>query len=252
MLETHIVPINLNRLSLSEFSQLMTTSLRALEQKGVKLEDFPHIEGAIKRLEASLPKLDVGIKQEKPVTGTDLRQADRVRAQDLKHIFMMVSIALASRKAEKREAAQELDKLLQHYRQVSRDNYEKESKHINQLLNRLASQSYREKISQVGIEEQVNNLKASQEIFYQLYLTHTHYRGQKIGRRVQYDRKDIQNQYKILYQYLLCHIYWDENSPLKPILMSLNDCRINYNQLISRREKRNKIPDSDVLGEVNP
>lgn len=240
MLKEFFIPLNLNRLSTSEFSQFHSTSLKAIEKTRVKLTEYPKLHQAITRLTNCLALLEPGIKQEKPVTGTDLREADKRRDKDKKNLDMMVEIAKYSRNSTKQAAAIDIAKILSHYKSIHRENYEKQTKHTNQLIQRLEKSPYREKINQIGAMEQVQNLKESQENFYQLYLTYTQYQGQNISKKVSEARKDIKEQYTILYQYLLCVVYWDNHSPLKPLLLALNDCRKDYAKLLNRRNKKAK------------
>lgn len=240
MLKEFFIPLNLNRLSTSEFSQFNTTTLKSIEKTRIKLTEHPKVNQAVSRLNNSLLLLEPGIKQEKPVTGKDLREADKKRDRAKKHLEMTIEVAKHSRNDNKRAAALEIDRILVNYKFIHRENYEKQTKHMNQLIQRLEKSPYREKINQIGANEQVQNLKENQENFYQLYLTYTQYQGQNITKKVAAARKDIKEQYTILYQYLICEVYWDNNSPLKPLLLAINDCRKDYSKLLNRRTKKTK------------
>lgn len=240
------------RLSNSEVAQFTSTTLKAIEKTKVKLSEHAPVHQCTTKISKALTAFEDALNQDQLVTAKDIAKADKLRTVDTRNILLQVKLAQSSRLDNKKAAANDLATALAPFKNLYQEKYEKKTSLIRTMIARLEKSPYKEKVSLVGAKEWVDNLKLSQEEFYQLYLTYAKNKKKAQTKSIKEQRTELLKDHIALYQYLLGIVALDSKTPLKEVLMAVNDVRLDYAQTIKRRKKKEKalslpLPETDDL-----
>lgn len=241
------VPLTLKQLKVAELTQLITSSLDTLAQKEIQSSDTM-VTALLDRLRANLPQLRASLKQERGSALTqNLTEALYLRNADLTVLSNAIKIHKVSRTTEKQEAFKELSSLLKHYKDIKKSSLEESFALVNSLLEKLKSPQYAKLATLLNLKEAIANLKESQDKLYQLYLQRSQESSTKTVIDTAKVRKDIEQDYKLLYQHLQNKLAFDQNDECKVMVQLFNDIRQDYTEQVKRRrvktDKTNASPD---------
>lgn len=228
------------RLSNSEVAQFTSTTLKAIEKTKIKLTEHAPVFQCTTSISKALTAFEEALNPDQSVSATALAKADKNRTVDARNILLQVKLAQFSRLDHKKAAASDLLTVLAPFNNLYKEKYEKKTSLIRTTVARLDKSPYKEKINLVGAKEWVDNLKMSQEEFYQLYLTYAKHKKKAQTKSIKEQRQDLIKQHTALYQYLKGVIALDDQSPLKEVLLAVTDVRLDYAQTIKRRKKKDK------------
>lgn len=241
------VPLYLKSLTNAEVAQFNMTTIRAIEKTQANFEDFPMILSCVSKIREALQLYEELLHQEKPVSSKELKEADKKRDIDYRNLSWQIIIAQSSRNVNKKAVADELFQLLNQFKGATKQNYEGQTAYIRTLLGRLEAKTFKDKINQIGAREVVDNLKNSQEEFYKLYLDYSKYQKKTKTASLRQQKDDLLKCYDQFYKLLSAMVNADETSPLKPILLAVNDVRRDYAERVKRRRKKNKKSEAETL-----
>ena len=179
-------------------------------------------------------------------TTLSVKEADAMRDKDIQALFSNIKAYKNSCIHEKREAYQVLNKLFQGYKDLPTANYEKETALLKNLFDKLAQPYYYQHLSQVNALEFLENLKASQAQFYQIYLEADQYEQAGNLPTATEIRKSIESDYQLFYNYLYAIYLVDQDELIKKVLLLANDIRQNFNELLHRRSSKQQSEEVSV------
>ncbi|MGT2907292.1 DUF6261 family protein [Streptococcus dentiloxodontae] len=233
------VPLAISRLSTLESSQCIAHTLDAFSKQKLDFSTDKRLQTLIDRLQTALPQYEKSIKQEKatPLTMT-IKEADAIRDHDIQALFSIIKVYKNSRIEEKQAAYKALNKLFQGYKGIKTANYEKETALLKNLFEKLAQPNYMDYLKQLNATEFLENLKASQDQFYQIYLE-ADPNSEKVALPTATQiRKAIEADYQLLYNYLLTSHLVEQDDTSQKALLLFNDIRQRFSELIQRRNAK--------------
>lgn len=226
-----------SRLSVAEFTQLISNSVSLVDQKSPSFGSDEMVEALFNRIKKQLPDLESTIKQKRgsDLTGS-IQRLMRARNLDITALFDSIKPYKVSRVKEKVEAYHSLHSLFAKYRDICRKTSEVSPALVKSLLSKLAQDGIEAQVTLLGITDHVNNLKESHNAFNAAYLK----RKQEMSEKVLLDsgklRKMIGSDYKLLYNCLLNKIAYNPKADEKDLLNLLNEVRQDYAELLNRRK----------------
>ena len=246
MPKTHVIFLTLARLNHIELEQFLSTSMTVMDKANIKLTDHSKIQLICTKLQKELTTYGEYIHQAQPVSSKELLAADKKRGRAVRNLILYFDICRDSPNATKQANATELYELVLPFKTIYKENYEKESASIRSLLMRLEKAPYKEKLNQIGGREFIENVKNSQQDFYQIYTNYTKHKKVEKTRTLTQQRELVTKHYQALYQYLIATVANDEKSPVKPLLLALNDVRKDYKARLNRRKKKEQKVDEPL------
>ena len=241
------IPLYAQHLNQAEFVQLMSSTVDTLKQYRSSSNN-PMVADLTQRLEDSLPLMKESLKQKRGSDLTkELKQALKIRNIDFSAFVGGLKLFQNARTVEKLKAYRLLQELVELYKTAPTANMQESSALMDSLLARLAQPPYSEAVTMLMLEEAVANLRDSQEKSYSLYLQ----RCQDTSTRVKIDsakiRKNMFNDYSLLYNHLVNKVSYDANASEKVILQILNDIRQDFSE---RNRQKNKVESNPSTNEI--
>lgn len=235
------ITLSYERLTIVEFTQMLSRSVALVEQKEFSFGSDDMVEGLFNRVKNGLPALEAAIK---PKRGSDLTESVqdlyKTRNLDIRALFDSIKPFKASRNKEKVAAYRSLEHLFNQYRDINRQTIEGSSVLVKSLLTKLAQDNISKQVTLLGIEEYVTNLIDSNQRYNTAYLK----RSQELSERVVIDvrqlRKNLTDDYKLLYSHLQNKIAYNPKAEEKGLLRLINEVRQDYADLINRRKSKAK------------
>lgn len=180
MPKDNFISFPITRLNHTELEQFLSTSITVMEKTNTQLAEVPKIESLYTTLQTDLAVYGEALHQIQAVSNKDLVQADKKLGRAVRNLITYVDICRDSPNLNKQTNATELYDLVLPYKSLYKENYEKESAGIRSLLTRLDKSPYKEKLNQIGAREFIDNVRTSQQDFYQIYTSYyKHKRAKK-------------------------------------------------------------------------
>ncbi len=114
------------------------------------------------------------------------------------------------------------------------------------MFDKLAQPYYYQHLNQINALEFLENLKASQAQFYQIYLEADQYEQAVNLPTATEIRKSIESDYQLFYNYLYVIYLVEQDELIKKALLLANDIRQNFNELLHRRSSKQQSEEVSV------
>ncbi|MEM0541035.1 DUF6261 family protein [Flavobacterium sp. j3] len=230
---------NLSRLTLIEGGQIVKSTLKDLETKGIDLNTDVNVKGYASQLVAELVIYDKGLLQTQKNDETrEIERLDSLRDTDLAIYRRKFRAFSLTKNAQERDAYTKLNNLWSVYKNITKLNYEAQSNAVDNLVQDLRSAKYSSLVTFLDLDDYVEEIKTSNEAFKDKYSTRSTEESEEEKINMKLVRKNTMTLYNNLINYVLT-MAKVEPAPATyytPMLSTINTVRKNFADIIARRD----------------
>lgn len=228
--------VHLNHLQNVEYHALMTDTLQLVEAS--QIATLTPLKTTISDL---TKKLEIGLIQvRKSEHTTKLNALDSVRDNYFKGLSLRIQSESFSPEATIRDHAYKVQILLDSYRNLTRENFRKETDLIRKLVKDLASADYTSAVTALGISTWVEALARANDDFAALYDTRRDESVPTEEVNIKSVRKELNEQYRALIKTIEALEMLQPSAELTTLVGKLNAVITKWNETVAIRRGASK------------
>ncbi|SUX46282.1 DUF6261 family protein [Chryseobacterium indoltheticum] len=236
----NLISLDASKLHHAEFGQLIVRFSEDFSKTSLDTGTDADFKRMYDALQAKIPDYNSALDQIRASEESQkIAKADHVRDADVQALKDSVRPYRNSRTQAEKDAYTAIKILLDQYKGVENTSYEEETNKLNSLVSRLQSSEYSSHVTMLGIIKFINELAASNIAFNDLFAHRSFQSSQKQTYDVKALRKDLNNDYRQLVNYITILADVKTDTFYKDVLAVINNGRSYYaNVMLARRNSR--------------
>jgi len=233
----NLISLDASKLHHAEFGQLIVRFFEDFSKTSLDANTDADFKRMFDALQAKIPDYNGALDQIRASEESEkIAKADHVRDTDVQSLKDSLRPYRNSKTQAEKDAYTAIKILLDQYKGVEDASYEEETNKLNSLVSRLQSPEYSSHVTMLGIIKFINELAASNTAFNDLFAHRSYQASQKQTYDVKALRKNLNNDYKQLVNYITILADVKTDTFYKDVLAVINNGRSYYaNVMLARR-----------------
>ncbi|MDO4230025.1 MAG: DUF6261 family protein [Capnocytophaga sp.] len=243
-----LTSIHLPKLHNAEFGQFITRFLEDFEKTNLSLDTDADFKVLYNSLKEKLPAYQKALEQIRAnEESKHIADLDKVRDYDMQALRDSIKPYRNVKTEEKKKAYHTLKIVLDSYKNLRDEAYEKETAQINSLITTLKTGHYAEAARTLNITEFILELEKTNKEFNDVFAHRSYQALNKETYNAKDVRKEIVEVYRKMTNYIVTLADVKQDEFYKKVLEVINNSRKYYADVIARRSS--KVKDEEKTSE---